>query len=177
MDLMQELTHFTPDAAVSARILDLRRVTFASFMTSYFPTTIFESMGGLETDLLNASRNLTGYIEALMPRLASTEHLSTIPLGEFSPLMDRYLHVFYAWKTVDAPVLAERVITQLVRIYQVYPTIPMAELDASNLRTLYAETVRRLRRNVVTLCGPTKLTHLDAALTARGLTIHRTLGV
>lgn len=177
LDLMLELTHFTVDAMINPHVPNLTGSVLSSFVMAHFASRIFAVETELTANLLNTSRELTRYFETIVPRLASMEDLGEIPLDEFSPLMDRYLQAFYDWARSDPVQGIDRIIKPLAFLYLAYPRIPENEPGSDHTRNMCATRVRRLRQRLVDEHGADSLAYLDSSLTARGITIHLTLGV
>jgi hypothetical protein len=150
------------------------RVFLASYMIACHPASVFDSMGPLETALLESARRLLVAFEAIVYALHADDRprFASLPaelLQGFPAALADYQRRFQEWKVPDEARLVCRIQHALLSLHQARALLPAAEPAGSPLRAEFASQIGRLREKLRAIGGGAVAAQTDAALAAVGL--------
>ncbi|KAJ1468901.1 T-complex protein 11-domain-containing protein [Baffinella frigidus] len=149
------------------------RVFLASFMIAYHPTSVFERITKLETDLQDASVKMLEVFDPLCLGILQSKRGSCIKEHvtkalTFPGVLHTYLKAFQAWKLPDEAKLTDRIKHALTALYQAEDHLVEDDHDTPRLRTEFVSQQVRLRTKLVQIAGQPALDRLDALRAAQG---------
>lgn len=136
-------------------------VFLAAFMIAFRPSQVFESMGALEKELLEASVLLLTKFQFILDcvvRTGSANHTEG-----FLGVLYEYLRRFKAWKIPDEARLTGRIRNALVALYQADGHLASDEPEDSKLRVGFRTQITRLRLKLQQIAGAAELAKFDAS--------------
>jgi hypothetical protein len=140
------------------------RVFLSGFMISFRPTHVFESMGPLETALLEASTPLMTKFNDILDSIQSNGSFKAVPsvlTADFLDMLCEFLERFKAWKIPDEAKLIPRFKHALFALYQAHSKLPANEPADSRLSIEFRIQIERLRNKLKTVAGADALQQFD----------------
>ena len=156
--------HGTPRQAVRPESVNVR-VFLCGFMIAYRPTHVFESMGSLEQNLVEAATPLLKTFERICASIKLSGSFQEVPTElteNFATLLYEYLKRFKAWKVPDEAKLTCRIKHALVALYQGQAYLPPDEPEDSRLKVEFRTQIARLREKLQQIAGEQGLAEFDA---------------
>ena len=159
--LQSVFRHGSPSKALSPENVNVR-VFLAGFMIAYRPTHVFESMGTLEKNLLEATLPLMDKFH----KICSHTHTfgSSLPhelTKDFPMMLFEFLKRFKAWKVPDEAKLTLRIKHALIALYQAEEHLPPDEPEDSKLKVEFRTQIERLRSKLQQIAGHDALKQFD----------------
>ena len=162
--LLTTMRHGSPSAALAPANVNVR-VFLAGFMIAYRPTHVFEAMGKLEHELLEAATPLLRTFEAILTALRDNDgSFAAVPhelTKDFPTLLYEYLKRFKAWKVPDEAKLVCRIKHALIALYQAEEHLPPDEPADSKLKLEFRTQIERLRGKLQQIAGVDALAEFD----------------
>ena len=134
------------------------RVFLAGFMIAYRPTHVFESMGALEHELLEATTPLLATFQKIVDCIRSSagHSFQDVPhelTKNFPTMLFEFLKRFKAWKVPDEAKLTCRIKHALIALYQAEEHLPPDEPEDSKLKIEFRTQIERLRNKLLQIAG------------------------
>ena len=141
------------------------RIILVSFLISYWPTHVFESMAATEQSLYNAAASFVDKLQRILARLATSRTFESVPFDlteDFSPILAKYLRCFSDWKIPDTRKLTLRIQHALVAIDSAKACLPSDEPVDSTINVALDNQTVRLREKLRQIAGADVLAQFDA---------------
>lgn len=155
--------HGSPVQALTPENVNVR-VFLAAYMIAYRPTHVFESMGPLETALLDSARTLLISFDNIIKCVASEGFFQEVPFHltlDFPVFLFEYLKNFKAWKVPDEAKLVCRIKHALIALYGAESNLPRNEPEDSKLKIEFRTQIERLRSKLSQIGGHEALLKFD----------------
>ena len=142
------------------------RIFLASFMITYYPTHVFESMGTLEKPLFESSEKMLKTFQNICNIIhTSPNHcFHDVPheLSEkFLTMFFEYINCFKTWKTPDEAIIVQRIKNALIALYNAKDHLSHNNSNYSNLQIELDTQINRLRTKLRQIAGLEKLAQFD----------------
>jgi hypothetical protein len=135
------------------------RVFLTAYMIAHFPTHVFETVGELETALIQCAVPLVAHFHQICESIRTEGRFVSSDLTDgFPVLLCNFMDRFKAWKVPDEAQLAVRIKGALAAMYQ---ALSLSASD-SFARSVIHTQIERLRAKLVQLKGAEELLQFDA---------------
>ena len=150
--------HGSPKGMVAPESVNAR-VFLAAYMVAYRPTNVFEDMGKLEKELLQAAVPLVETFEAIVTAVVESKKKSFSDIAPeltagFTMMLYKYLQCFKAWKVPDEAKLTGRIKHALTALYEAQSMLPPTRLEEdAKLKEEFAAQISRLETKLAMIAG------------------------
>ena len=161
--LLSTFRHGSPSKALTPENVNVK-VFLAGYMIAYRPTHVFESMGALETALLEAATPLITTFQkicAVVKQGRGFQAVSPELTKDFPTMLFEYLKRFKAWKVPDEAKLTCRIKHALIALYQAEEHLPPDEPEDSKLKVEFRTQIERLRSKLLQIAGHNAVIEFD----------------
>jgi len=155
---IQRLSNLLHGTALLPHTLFNIRVFLASYMILIYPESAFQTMGDLETLLLESTKKLHSNFEAILDALTNEKKMfREIPhelTKAFPVLLEDFLDRFSKWKVVDEVNVIARIKHALIALLEARRNLMFDDCITAEMSFEFLNQLKRLKDKLLQIGGP-----------------------